>query len=172
MEPAAGRRAVFGARRAVDGWRTAERWVAIPGAGTIELARGRASVAIYPEGTVLVKHVSLPQAGREPDSPGNAASCITKTAFGIPTAICGTTRAAMRTWSIRSAPTGRCAGRPVAGWRIARANLARERDERMQAVPQRRTAFRARLCAEPIGSVCGKRCGSESQLAACWPRKA
>ncbi|MBI3467580.1 MAG: PQQ-dependent sugar dehydrogenase [Planctomycetes bacterium] len=39
----------------------ADRWVAIPGAGLIELASGNAP-ATFPEGTVLVKHLTLPQA--------------------------------------------------------------------------------------------------------------
>jgi hypothetical protein len=45
----------------------AKRWVAIPGAGRIELSMGKDEPATYPEGTVLVKHLSLPQgAGRDP----------------------------------------------------------------------------------------------------------
>ncbi|HXT57941.1 MAG TPA: PQQ-dependent sugar dehydrogenase [Pirellulales bacterium] len=38
----------------------ADRWAAIPGAGTIQPA-SKAQAAFYPEGTVLAKHLSLPQ---------------------------------------------------------------------------------------------------------------
>jgi len=45
----------------------AKRWVAIPDAGRVELAAGKDEPAIYPEGTVLVKHLALPQGeGRDP----------------------------------------------------------------------------------------------------------
>ncbi len=45
---------------------TGERWVAVPGDGKIRLAE-RKQPARYPEGTVLVKHLSLPRGkGREP----------------------------------------------------------------------------------------------------------
>ncbi|MEX2027371.1 MAG: PQQ-dependent sugar dehydrogenase, partial [Pirellulaceae bacterium] len=39
---------------------TGERWIAIPGDGKIRLADGK-QPASYPEGTVLVKHLALPQ---------------------------------------------------------------------------------------------------------------
>ena len=52
------------AERWMDG-ATAQRWVAIPDDGKIQLAAGPDSAAVYPEGTVLVKHLSLPaSAGR------------------------------------------------------------------------------------------------------------
>ncbi len=38
-----------------------QRWVAIPGNGKIELAPSAEKPAVYPEGTVLVKHLTLPQ---------------------------------------------------------------------------------------------------------------
>ena len=44
----------------------AERWVAIPGGETIELAAGDGQAARYPEGTVLVKHLELPQGAGAP----------------------------------------------------------------------------------------------------------
>lgn len=44
----------------------ATRWVAIPGNGKIELAAELSESAQYPDGTVLVKHLVLPQEGREP----------------------------------------------------------------------------------------------------------
>lgn len=44
----------------------AQRWVAIPNADKIELPLSPNDVATYPAGTVFVKHVMLPQAGREP----------------------------------------------------------------------------------------------------------
>jgi len=45
----------------------ARRWVAIPGQGKIELPPRRDGRAVFPEGTVLVNHLDLPQAGgREP----------------------------------------------------------------------------------------------------------
>src|SRR5262249_15390327 len=44
----------------------AKRWIAIPGNGKIELAADLANSASYPEGTVLVKHLTLPQEGRDP----------------------------------------------------------------------------------------------------------
>jgi putative heme-binding domain-containing protein len=47
----------------VDRWldgAVAQRWVAIPGDGQIQLATGPDSPAEYPEGTVLVKHLTLP----------------------------------------------------------------------------------------------------------------
>ncbi len=37
-----------------------QRWVAIPGNGKIELATSADKPAVYPEGTVLVKHLTLP----------------------------------------------------------------------------------------------------------------
>lgn len=37
----------------------AERWVAIPGAGQIELPSGDDETAVFPDGTVLVKHLTL-----------------------------------------------------------------------------------------------------------------
>lgn len=40
---------------------TAERWVAIPGEGRITLASDKEKSAVYPEGTIFVKHLSLPQ---------------------------------------------------------------------------------------------------------------
>jgi putative heme-binding domain-containing protein len=50
----------------VDG-AIAKRWVAIPGEGQIRLAALKEKPAMYPEGTVLVKHLSLPAGqGREP----------------------------------------------------------------------------------------------------------
>lgn len=52
----------------VDPWMDgakAERWVAIPGDGQIELAARRGEPAVYPAGTVLVKHLTLPaESGR------------------------------------------------------------------------------------------------------------
>ncbi len=53
------------AARWVDGT-TAQRFVAIPGNGQITLAPNRETSAAYPEGTVLVKHLSLPQKHAEP----------------------------------------------------------------------------------------------------------
>ncbi|HUE71258.1 MAG TPA: PQQ-dependent sugar dehydrogenase [Pirellulaceae bacterium] len=54
----------------VDPWMdgaTAQRFVAIPGEGRIRLASGQGQPASYPEGTVLVKHLTLPQGkDREP----------------------------------------------------------------------------------------------------------
>lgn len=50
----------------VDRWMdgaTADRWVAIPGDGKVHLPVRPEDPAIYPEGTVLVKHLSLPQPG-------------------------------------------------------------------------------------------------------------
>jgi putative heme-binding domain-containing protein len=45
----------------------AQRWVAIPGDGLVRLAEGKDKPAVYPEGTVLVKHLSLPGGqGQEP----------------------------------------------------------------------------------------------------------
>ena len=61
LEPAAG---VVPYRVKVAPWNdgaAAQRWVAIPGTGQIELSAGE-QPASYPEGTVLVKHLSLPQA--------------------------------------------------------------------------------------------------------------
>lgn len=39
----------------------ARRWVAIPRLGTIELAANNASVTTFPEGTVFIKQITLPQ---------------------------------------------------------------------------------------------------------------
>jgi putative heme-binding domain-containing protein len=54
----------------IDPWMDgakAERWVAIPGKGQIQLSTGADVPAVYPEGTVFVKHLTLGQgAGREP----------------------------------------------------------------------------------------------------------
>jgi len=47
------------ADRWIDGAK-AERWVAIPGSGKIQLAAGEDSPAVYPEGTVFVKQLTLP----------------------------------------------------------------------------------------------------------------
>src|SRR5262245_57309866 len=44
----------------------ARRWVAIPDAGQINLPANSAEAASFPEGTVLVKHITLPQGGRDP----------------------------------------------------------------------------------------------------------
>lgn len=43
----------------------ARRWVAVPGNGEIELAAELSDSASYPDGTVLVKHLTLPQEGRD-----------------------------------------------------------------------------------------------------------
>jgi putative heme-binding domain-containing protein len=66
MEPAAG---VVPYAVRVEPWMDgarAKRWVAIPGAGTIQLAGGPGEAARYPEGTVLVKHLTLPQGNKAP----------------------------------------------------------------------------------------------------------
>ena len=44
----------------------AKRWVAVPGHGQIRLADGSQERAVYPEGTVLVKHLELPQGNGKP----------------------------------------------------------------------------------------------------------
>jgi uncharacterized repeat protein (TIGR03806 family) len=43
----------------------AKRWLAVPNTGKLELASGQGEAASFPDGTVLVKHLTLPQAGRE-----------------------------------------------------------------------------------------------------------
>ena len=51
----------------VDRWldgAKAERFAAIPGDGRIKLAEGKSQPAEYPEGTVFVNHLSLPQSGK------------------------------------------------------------------------------------------------------------
>ncbi len=45
---------------------TAQRWVAIPGQERISLVSGKDESGIYPEGTVFVKQLSLPQGGDRP----------------------------------------------------------------------------------------------------------
>ncbi|HUY92930.1 MAG TPA: PQQ-dependent sugar dehydrogenase [Pirellulales bacterium] len=44
----------------------AERFAGIPGAGAIELAKSKDKRAVYPEGTVFAKHLTLPQTAGEP----------------------------------------------------------------------------------------------------------
>lgn len=45
----------------------AERWIAIPADGRVQLSTDKEEPADFPEGTVLVKHLTLPQtAGRDP----------------------------------------------------------------------------------------------------------
>lgn len=51
--------------RYVDG-ADSQRWVAIPGDGKIAFAKDDSAPARYPNGTVFVKHLSLPQPGRDP----------------------------------------------------------------------------------------------------------
>lgn len=67
MQPAPG---VVGYSVLIDPWMdgaTAQRWVAIPGNGKIQLSTSADISASYPEGTVFVKHLTLPQgAGKEP----------------------------------------------------------------------------------------------------------
>ena len=54
------------AERWTDGAR-ARRWVAIPGDGKIRLPTKKSDSRVYPDGTVFIKHLSLPQGeGREP----------------------------------------------------------------------------------------------------------
>ncbi|HUY31949.1 MAG TPA: PQQ-dependent sugar dehydrogenase [Pirellulales bacterium] len=66
MEPAPG---VVPYQVRVDRWidgARAERWVAIPGQGRIQLSTSVDAPAVYPEGTVLVEHLTLPPGeGRE-----------------------------------------------------------------------------------------------------------
>jgi putative heme-binding domain-containing protein len=66
MEPAPG---VVPYSVLVEPWMdgaAAQRWVAIPGADTIELATDSKRAANYPAGTVLVKHLTMPQVGGKP----------------------------------------------------------------------------------------------------------
>jgi putative heme-binding domain-containing protein len=51
------------AKRWMDGAQ-ADRYVAIPGVGTISLSTDASKLASYPEGTVFVKHLSLPSSKR------------------------------------------------------------------------------------------------------------
>lgn len=44
----------------------AERWVAIPGDGKIQLATDQEHPAVYPEGTVFVNNLTLPQGNNQP----------------------------------------------------------------------------------------------------------
>ena len=44
---------------------TAERWVAVPGEGQIQLGGSQEGRPVYPQGTVLAKHLWLPQRGGE-----------------------------------------------------------------------------------------------------------
>jgi len=53
------------AKRWMDGAQ-AERWVAVPGEGQIRLAERNDDEAAYPQGTVFVKHLSLPQGESSP----------------------------------------------------------------------------------------------------------
>jgi hypothetical protein len=66
MEPAAG---VVPYSVLIEPWNDgakAQRWVAIPGTTEIELAASPIETSKFPEGTVLVKHLTLPQPGGEP----------------------------------------------------------------------------------------------------------
>jgi putative heme-binding domain-containing protein len=63
MEPAVG---VVPYSVLVEPWMDgadAQRWVAIPGSAEIELAASPIETSSFPEGTVLVKHLTLPQSG-------------------------------------------------------------------------------------------------------------
>ncbi len=44
----------------------AQRWIAIPGSGKATLAANLETLAAYPDGTVLVKHVEMPQGEGQP----------------------------------------------------------------------------------------------------------
>ncbi|HZL87850.1 MAG TPA: PQQ-dependent sugar dehydrogenase [Pirellulaceae bacterium] len=60
MEPAPG---VMPYYIVVEPWMdgaVAQRWVAIPGGDSVRLAQSKENPAVYPEGTVLVKHLALP----------------------------------------------------------------------------------------------------------------
>ena len=134
---------------AVDRWMDgakAERWVAIPGDGRIQLSSGADAPAVYPEGTVFVKHLTLPQGeGRD--------------AIRLETQLLhyehGTWHPYSYLWDDagRDALAGRFDRRqPTAAScryggrrRRDRTHLARQRHQRVQAVPQRRSAVRARL---------------------------
>jgi putative heme-binding domain-containing protein len=65
MEPAAG---VIPYSVLVEPWMDgaqAQRWVAVPNRETIDLTSDPKDSSRFPDGTVLVKHVTLPQPGRE-----------------------------------------------------------------------------------------------------------
>ena len=65
MEPAEG---VIPYSIAVPRWQDgarSERFIAIPGAGKVALSASKDETAMYPEGTVLAKHLSFPQGGEK-----------------------------------------------------------------------------------------------------------
>ena len=100
----------------------------------IQLAASVHSPAKYPDGTVLVKHLSLPPSADGRPLGWKPNCCTTSMARGIPTAISGTTQARCVAGRIdRSQPPDQSARarRPAE----VRSHLARQCHERVQALP-------------------------------------
>ncbi|HVC95695.1 MAG TPA: PQQ-dependent sugar dehydrogenase [Pirellulales bacterium] len=173
MEPAPG---VVDYQVQVDRWMDgarARRWVAIPSDGQIQLSTGPDAPAVYPDGTVFVKHLTLPQGeGRESirletqllhfergtwhpysylwDDDGRDASLVESIGASRPLAVAGATAkqgAFDRTWQVNA--TNECKLCHNAGPRFVLGFSLNQLDRRLAGEPRAKSQL-SRLIAQGV----------------------